>query len=156
MNIRISQQGATLAETVVIIAIVALLVVVVGLPFLRFRQQQALQNTTNAVIAVLNEARTKTLAAVNNTTYSVRLESDRVILFSGTTYNSADSTNQITIYESPITAQWNLQPTPGTTNVISFTRLTGATTNSGTITLSIPGGATRTVTIDLPGTITRS
>ena len=156
MNNTTQQKGVTLVEILVIVAIIGILFAIVGLPFLKFRQQQALQNTTNAVVSVINEARTKTLAAVNSSVYSVRIQSDRVILFSGASYNSADTTNQTTLFETPITGTWSLQPTPGTTDTITFVRLTGTTTNSGTITLSIPSGATRTVTISSLGTITRN
>ena len=140
----------TLLELVVIVAIVGLLITVVVLPLVRFRQQQALQNSTNAVVAVLNDARTKTLAAVNNTAYSARIESDRIILFTGTTYSSSASTNETILFETPVTGTASF----GTT-AVSFARLTGIASTSGIITLSIPNGTTRTITISTSGTITR-
>lgn len=143
-----TQSGLSAIELIVILAIVALLVVIGGLPFLKFRQQQALQNTTNAVVSLLNEARTKAIAGYDNTSYSVRVEQQQAIVFTGTTYSAGASTNQIVLFESPITG-------PSTPVTFSFARMKG-TTSSGTLTMSIPNGATRTITVTTTGAITRN
>lgn len=153
MKIPSLHKGLSLIETVVIVAVVVLLIAVVVAPLNTFRKNQALQNSTNAVVAVLNDARTKTLAAVNNTTYSARIESDRIILFTGTTYTSGASTNETVMLETSVTGSWSLQ---GGGSAVSFTRLTGVTSQYGTITLTSSGGTTRTVTITANGTITRN
>ena len=153
MKYHLPRTGFTLIELIVVIAIIGVLIGVVVLPLVKFRQQQALQNSTNAIVAVLNDARTKTFAALNNTSYSVYLSSTAATLFTGTTYSSGTSTNEVYTLEFPVTASWSLQ---GAGNSILFDRLKGTTSQYGTITLSISGGATKTVTITALGTVTRN
>ncbi|MBP6904563.1 MAG: type II secretion system protein [Candidatus Pacebacteria bacterium] len=146
------QSGVSALELIVVVAVIGLLIAVVVIPLSSFRQQQALQNSTNAVVAVLQDARTKTLAAVGNTAYGVRIESDRIILFTGTTYSSGASTNEAVSLETPVSAAWSL----GGGSTILFARLTGTASASGTITLSLPDGTSRIVTVTSSGTITRN
>ncbi len=153
MYTALKQRGVTIAEIVIIIAIIGLLTTVIALPFSTFRQRQALQNSTNAVVAALNEARTRTLAAVGNTYYSVRIESAQVIVFVGSTYSSSTSTNEQIAIETPVTVSWSLQ---GGGSSITFDRLTGTTSQYGTLTLSLPNGSTKTVTVSSLGTILRN
>ncbi len=147
------KNGLTVIELMVVVAIIALLVAVITVPFISFRKNQALQNTTNAVSAVLEDARTKTLAAVNNTSYGVHIDSDKTVLFSGATYDASATTNEVYFFEDPITASFALQ---GGGSNVRFSRLTGATGDYGTIILTIPGGSSHSVTISATGTIVRN
>lgn len=148
-----AQAGMTVIEIGIIIIVIGLILAVVVVPFSTFRQRQALQNSTNAVVAALNEARTRTLASVGNTYYSVRVESSQLIVFSGGSYISGAATNTAIAIESPVTASWSLQ---GGGSSVSFDRLKGTTSQYGTITLSLPNGSTKTVTVSALGTIVRN
>lgn len=150
---RLSNAGFSLIEIVITIAVISALVAVVGLPLSRFRDSQALQNTTATVAAVLDDARTKTLAALNNTSYGVRLTSVDVTLFAGTTYTAGAAGNDVYVFETPVTASWSVA---GAGNTILFDRLKGTTTSYGTITLRIPSGTTRTITISALGAVSRN
>ncbi|HWC57509.1 MAG TPA: type II secretion system protein [Candidatus Paceibacterota bacterium] len=145
--------GFSLLEVVIALAIIGLLVSVVSVPFAKFRRTQALENSTNAVVAVLNDARTKTFGAYDDSAYSVHLDTTVATLFSGTTYAQGAAGNESAPYEYPVTATWSIQ---GGGSIISFNRLTGTTASYGTITLGLPDGTTRTVTIGALGTITRN
>jgi type II secretory pathway pseudopilin PulG len=147
-------EGFSLIEIVLIIGIIGVLAAVVSLPFAKFRQTQALENTTNAVIAILNEARTRTLGAVGNTSYSVRVESDQAILFTGTSYNLSTPSNQILSFETPVTMT-GITLNGGGSNV-SFDRLKGTTSQNGTIILSLPNGLTRTILVSATGSVSRN
>ena len=145
-------RGFTLLELIVIVAIVGILLAV-SIPALsRFRQQQALQHTTEGLLALLADARTKTLAALNDTSYGVYLESTQATLFVGTTYIPNTPTNETYEFETPATATWNLTPSGAT---ISFARLTGSPSSHGTIELSIPSGTTKTITITALGALSK-
>ena len=146
-------KGFTLVEIIVVVAIVTVLTVVVSVSFSKFRKQQALQNTTNAITSILNEARTKTLSAYGNTYHSVKFESNRVVLFVGGTYDSGVVTNESYYYETPAIVSYSLQ---GGGSQISFDRLKGTTSQYGTITVSISGIGSYTITVSSVGAIVRS
>ena len=149
-----STKGFTIIELLIVLTILAVLVGVISLPVIRFRREQALQNTTNAVLTVINEARAKTLAGTNNTNYGVRFESDRAILFQGSTYQSTSGTNQIFLYESPVVL--GTVALFGGSSEITFDRLRGTTAQHGTLQLQLPSGTTRTITVTANGTVARN
>lgn len=142
-------------EIILVIAIIAILSTIIALPFSSFRQNQALQNTANTITATLEEARTKTIAGVNNSNYSVRFESSQIILFQGTTYSSSTSSNLYFPFETPITL--GSVTLNGGGSQISFNRLTGTTNQYGTISLVLPS-STRSVVITVAstGTVSRN
>lgn len=148
------QKGISVLEIVIIIAIVGALAAVITLPFNSFRQNQALQNTTNGVVSLLEQARTQTLAGVGNTNYSVHIESGQAVLFTGNTYTSGASTNVVFSYENPITLG-TLSLQGGGSNV-TFDRLTGKTSQYGTIQLVLSASRTTTITVSSTGTISRN
>lgn len=148
------KNGFTVLELLMVVAIVGVLAAIISLPFSKFRNAQALQNSTNAVVALLNSARTKTLAAVNNTSYSVRIESSRAILYTGTTYSASEQTNEIVTYESPVTLS-SISLNGGGSEV-KFNRLKGTTSQYGTITLTLPDNQTRIITVSATGSVTRN
>ncbi len=149
-----SIKGFTIIELLIVLTIVAVLVGVTSLPVIRFRREQALQNTTNAVLTVINEARAKTLAGTNNTNYSVRFESDRAILFQGAAYQSTSGTNQIFLYESPVVL--GTVALSGGGSEITFDRLRGTTAQHGTLQLQLPGFSSTTITVTTTGTVARN
>lgn len=147
-------KGFTIIELLIVLTIVAVLMGIASLPIIRFRREQALQNTTNMVFTVINEARAKTLAGSENTNYSVRLESDRAILFRGSTYQSSAVTNQIFLYESPVVLGTVAISGGGAT--ITFDRLRGTTAHHGTLQLQLPDNTARTITVTTTGTVARN
>lgn len=150
---RNKQSGISIVEILVVISIVVLLIAVIVPSFSKFRNAQALENTTDAVVSLINEARTRSLAAVNDTFYSVRIESDRAVLFDGATYSSGDADNEVLTFETPVTGSATLS---GGGSAITFDRLRGTTNQPGTITLSISDGTSHTVTISAVGTVMRN
>ena len=149
-----NKSGFTLIEIIVVIAIVGILAAIISSPFGKFRNAQALQNTTNAIVSVINSARTKTLASVNNTSYGVHIDSDRVILFTGISYNSEDATNQIVIFEPQVTLE-TLSLNGGGAEIL-FDRLKGTTSQYGTIVIDLPSGQSKTITVQATGSVLRN
>lgn len=145
--------GISIIEIILVLAVVALMFAIIVPSLISFRKNQAIQNSTNALVSLLEEARAKTLASYNNTFYSVFVDTDRATIFDGSSYSSTDSLNKVVFYESPIILQ-SISLNGGGSN-ISFERLKGTTTNYGTIILQIPSGSSKTITVSASGIVTR-
>lgn len=153
MAIRLYNKGITAIELLIVIGIVVVIGVITVPSLVSFRKDQALQNTTNAVVSLLQEARTKTTASYNNTVYSVILDTTSATMFTGTTYSASEPTNKVVSYEAPIVRQSITLNGGGST--VTFDRLKGTTAQHGTLVLGITGGASKTVTLSPSGVITR-
>ncbi|MEK7227872.1 MAG: prepilin-type N-terminal cleavage/methylation domain-containing protein [Patescibacteria group bacterium] len=147
------KKGLTLIELIMVVAVIAIIVAITVPALISFRKNQAIQNTTNAITSLLEEARTKTLASYNNTFYSVHFETDKATLFTGSTYSSSDTTNKVVLYDTPVVLQ-STSLSGGGVDVI-FDRLKGTTSKYGTIMVQIPSGTSKTITISSGGVITR-
>jgi type IV fimbrial biogenesis protein FimT len=154
MNKNFYNRGLSVVELIMVVAVVAILVAIVVPSFVSLRKNQALQNSTNSVVSLLQEARTKTLASYNNTFYSVYLGTNEITMFTGGTYSSSDSTNKVVSYESPVTLQSNSLNGGG--SQISFDRLKGTTSQYGTIVVGISGGSSKTITVSDSGIVSRN
>ncbi len=146
-------KGLTVVELLMTISIIGIIIAIIVPSLGEFRKNQSIQNSTNAVVSLLEEARTKTLASYNNTFYSVKIESDKATLFTGGTYSSGGTDNKIIFYESPVVLQ--SVSLNGSVTQVSFDRLKGTTSQYGTIILQIPSGVSRTITVSAGGIITR-
>ncbi len=148
------QSGYGILHFIIIIAVIGILLGVAAVPFFNFRQQQALENTTDAVVSILGEARAKTLAGYNSNTYGVRIEADKLVFFRGETYSASEPTNRITLYETGVSLQ--TLTLIGGGSVVRFDRLKGTASNHGTIVLQSSNGQTRTITITSTGSVKRN
>ncbi|MCC7436639.1 prepilin-type N-terminal cleavage/methylation domain-containing protein [Candidatus Nomurabacteria bacterium] len=147
------KKGLSLIEIIMVVAVLGIILTISVPGFVNFRKNQSIQNTTNSVVSLLEEARARTLASYNNTFYSVRIESNRAILFTGGTYSSSSPTNKTVPFESPVVLQ-SISLSGGGSE-IKFDRIKGTTSQYGTIVLQIPSGTSRTITINSGGVITR-
>ena len=111
-----------------------------------FRDQQALKNNTEDIISILNKARQNTLSSLNSTNYSVHFETNKVVLFVGSTYSSVNSSNEqfnlSSVVNIPISGGINV----GGGSDVVFERLTGETIG-GTIILRLISDSTKQKTI---------
>ncbi len=146
------KKGFTLLELIIAMAILAVISVIVLSTLQSFNNNQALDKDTQAVVAYLDEAKNKTIASKNAAQYGVRMASSSVTLFKGSSYNAADTENQTYTFNSVILI--NTLSLQGGGSDVVFMRLTGETSQNGTITLSsIRASSIRTVTIYKTGAI---
>lgn len=126
-------KGFSIIEMMIVIVIVSIISAIVLVSLASFRNEQALKNTTVDIVSLLNKARQNTLSSLNSTNYSVHFESDKAVLFSGNTYSSGDSGNEVINFSSVVTipASGGINISGGGSN-INFDRLTGSVSN-GTI-----------------------
>lgn len=123
--------GFTVVELLVVITIAAMLAVVAIAGFRNFVHHERLETAAQDLYTALSEARSATLASEQGQQYGVRIEDDRLIRFRGSSYNAADSANQITYFPG-VTATTTLSGGP----TIIFARQTGEASSSGTIRLT--------------------
>ncbi|MFA5773588.1 MAG: prepilin-type N-terminal cleavage/methylation domain-containing protein [Candidatus Paceibacterota bacterium] len=148
-------KGISIIEILIVISIIVIISAIAIPNFSKFHNQQALRNTTEDVISLLNEARNSTISSKNSNTYGVHFQSDKVILFAGSSFNDSPSNKQINLDSSviiPATGGINLN---GGGSDIIFARITGDTTNNGTIVIQLVSDTTqqKIITISKIGVI---
>lgn len=141
MNIS-KNKGITLIEVLIIIAIITIILSIVNISLTSFHNEQVLKNTTIDMVSLINKAKQNTLSSLDSTNYGVHFDTDKAVLFTGATYSSGASTNQISLFDSKVRI-----PSSGGLNIgggsnVVFERLTGDTIG-GTITLQLTSDASK-------------
>ncbi len=144
--------GFSILEIVIVFAILASLTAVFLPSFSAFRDEQLLKNTTDDIVAILNQARTHTLSSKNSNFYSVHFESDKATLFTGGTFTQGLADNVVVGFDSRVTLpSANVSLNGGGADVI-FDRLSGDSSTYGTITIELASDASKTKTINVEQT----
>ncbi|MBI2100754.1 MAG: type II secretion system protein [Candidatus Vogelbacteria bacterium] len=120
------KRGFTLLEFLIVVGIIALLTSLVLWPFANFRDEKLLDGAAEDILTFLNEARTRTLSSDGATAYGVYFESAKMTLVPDN--KEVVWPNRLTISEIALT---------GGGATLMFKRLTGATAESGTVTVSL-------------------
>lgn len=138
-------------ETIVVVAVLVLIIAVVLYSLSTLKRSQAMKNAVGDVLSSIDKARSMSFASVNSTTYGVHFQSDKVVVFSGTTYSSGASGNDnINITTPASITNVTLNGSSGTSGDIYFTRLSGIPNQTGTVTITV-GASTKTITIATTG-----
>lgn len=144
--------GFTLIELLVIIAILGFLSTIIIGTFIDFRKSHALEKDTELIVEVLRQARNQTISSKNASLYGVHFGTSAITLFTGSAYNASSPSNQV--YPLNGTDSIVTISLLGGGNSIVFQRLSGETSQSGTITISSPStGKTKVVTIYKTGVV---
>jgi prepilin-type N-terminal cleavage/methylation domain-containing protein len=148
LKIKINK-GISLIEILVVISILAIIVAIVVPNFSKFHNQQALLNTTEDVISLLNEARNNTISSKDSNTYGIHFETSKATLFAGTTYVINSSNKQI-IFDKAVSIPLSggIILNGGGSDVV-FDRLTGETTKYGTVIVRLISDASSQKTINI-------
>lgn len=142
--------GFTLVEIVVAIGIMIALASVIVSGFLNFRKASLLNASAEIVASELLGARTKTLSSEGGYQYGVHFQSDRVVLFRGATYSAGDPNNVETVL--PSAAEISAITLTGGGADLVFARLTGATSQNGSVTVRVKSDVARTRTVSVTQT----
>jgi prepilin-type N-terminal cleavage/methylation domain-containing protein len=147
-----SKSGFTAVELLVVLGIMALIAMIFLSTFISFRKNQALISDTDTVIEVLRQARNQTLTSKNSSVYGVHFGTGTITIFTGSTYTSGAAGNQDFLLNSEDTIL-TVSLTGGGRDVV-FDRLTGESSQSGTIVVSSQNiSQSRTVTVYKTGLI---
>jgi len=140
-----NQIGVTFIEVLFVCAILGVLVAIAVPSFLYFYQYSDINNSTEKIIGILRESYNKTLASQNQSSYGVHFESQKYVLFKGTTYNSSSSDNQN--YQLPTDVEiYDIGLVGGGSEVV-FDRLTGETEQYGKVSLRLKSNPAKEETI---------
>jgi Tfp pilus assembly protein FimT len=148
-------KGMSAVELLVVVGVLIIISTIVFPKLSKFHKQQALDNTAEDVVSLLNEARNNTISSKNSTTYGIHFMTDRAILFDGASYVESPNNKSIIFDEYVSIDDDNGIALNGGGDDILFTRLTGDTEDYGTITIELVSDATRqkVVTVNKIGII---
>ena len=111
---------------------------------------QALSNDEEQVIALLNEARSRTVSGDQNMQYGVHIQTNKVVLFQGTVFSDGIATNREVLFDSGNHAE-SISLGGGVSDAI-FKKMTGETDGYGTFLLkNASGSSQKTITITKVG-----
>lgn len=137
-------------EILVSLAVLAVILTATFQAILSFRASSDLDATSEQAVSFLSEARNKTLASKGDTQYGVRFNLDRFILFSGALFASSTAGNKE--YRLPGDIEISSIAFAGAIKDSLFSRLTGETSGSGTVTLRIKTDTSRTRVVTITST----
>ena len=140
------KSGITLIELLISIAIIAVIAVLAMSGFNSFRESAQLNEAHSAILAILRDARSRTLSAEKNTQYGVHFETNQVVLFPGSSYNSGSSSNES--YIMPSLTRISSINFGGPSDII-FSRLTGFASVFGTTTIESISNPQKTKSITI-------
>ncbi|MFA6301025.1 MAG: type II secretion system protein [Candidatus Paceibacterota bacterium] len=145
------KQGITAIELIIVLAVLGIIFSIVIPQFSTMRKNQVLKSAVSDVLSALDEAKSKTLASLDSSSYGVHLESDKVIIFKGTVFLVNDANNETMNITTPASiSNVTLAGISGNTGDIFFNRLSGSPNVTGTITISVPS-ISKIITISAAG-----
>lgn len=148
----LKKRGYTAIEILLVIGIMGILVSIIGLSFSAFRNSNILFVETENIVSLISQARNDTLSSKNDTVYGVHVESNRVVLFEGSTFSEPDPENiEISLDTSVMLTDIVLN----SGSDIVFKRLSGKTDGHGTMLLVLTSATTtrKTITIYATGLV---
>lgn len=135
-SLNIKETGFSLIELLVVIALLSIVLVFVSINLFSPSEKAKLDSISTNVVSTLREAQNK---AINTDTqgesqaneYGVHFESDKFILFQGTSFDSGDEKNFVINLPGSITITPNLPcpSPPGDCNNIVFEKISGEVSN---------------------------
>jgi prepilin-type N-terminal cleavage/methylation domain-containing protein len=147
-RLKINEQGInlgfTLVEVIVVIGILSVLASFGGLITMDFYRSYAFNAERDTVIAILQKARSQSLANINNSAHGAHFGSGQYVIFQGSVYNSASSLNQNIPAGVGMTVS-------GPTDIV-FAQLSGDVNPGGSLTLT-DGKRSAEITINSEGRI---
>lgn len=137
----------SILEIVVVLSILIMLTAASVSSLSSYRDKQVLNGESAQVLAILNKARSQTLASKSQLTYGMYVVSDRVTLYTGPLFASvpADYEEYVLHHSVSIT---NISLNGGGSDIL-FDRLTGETTAYGTFRITLLSDASQYHTIKI-------
>ncbi len=139
------RSGFSFLEVIAVIAISAIILSITVASFTTLRKSKTLGAEALSVLSLIEKARGDTLGSKDALQYSVHFETTKAVLFSGTSYSAGNSSNISVVLNSTVQIK-TISLTGGGSNV-TFDRLTGKTSQNGSIILSLTSSTSTIKTI---------
>ncbi len=143
-------RGVTLIETLVAVAIMAMISGVVLASLNNFRAQKTMDAAVEQVLAAFSQAHFDTISSRNDKQYGIHIDTDKVVYFIGPTYTAGLSTNVVYRFVVPVEIV-NISLAGGGNEVL-FERLSGGTNQSGTFDVRAKSNNSLKTTVTVNGT----
>jgi len=143
------KKGFTVIELLIVIAVLGIILSIVLPQFSKIKENQVLKNGVADVLSSINKARSQTLSSLNSSEYGVHFQSDRVIIFKGTSFDSGAGDNETINIISPATI--STITILGGGEDIYFNRLSGTPSTTGSVVVS-SANFSKTIVISATGT----
>ncbi|HVU06548.1 MAG TPA: prepilin-type N-terminal cleavage/methylation domain-containing protein [Candidatus Paceibacterota bacterium] len=127
-------RGFNIVELLLVIAILSLVVGVSVQSYVNFSRAQSLAASASALAGALRDARARTLASVSASQYGVKTDTNIFTVFKGSSFSSSTPGNETFTFPYPVAAS-----SSSSMRTVTFTRVTGNASASGTIDLYLPG-----------------
>ncbi len=138
--------GFTIIEVLLVMVIGGVLLAITLAALRTVRQHVDIDAATHQIIAALQLARNKTLASQDQSSYGVHFESNKYVLFKGTTYNASASDNEVHTLAARLEI-YNIGLAGGSD--VIFDRIYGTTSNAGAVSIRLTDEPTNTRTISI-------
>lgn len=142
-----NEQGFTLIELLISIAVLALISAVLVVGYSAFSKSIELKTAAFKVLDVLNLAHERTVASLATSNYGVHFEQTQYVLFKGVVYSVSDANN--IFYPLPSLLEITDITLAGGGADVVFDRLTGKTSQSGSLIVRLVNDVARSKTITI-------
>lgn len=148
-------KGFTLIEIMVVVAIVLVLSAIAIVSLSAMQERILLNSMASGLVFHLEESRSRSVAGVQGQPHGIYFDTDYYVQFRGEEYDPNDSTN--TVHELDPRLELSTDILSGEESII-FSRITGATEESHTVTISLKkqGGNSQSVVVGVGGDITHN
>lgn len=144
--INVSNRGLTLIEIIAALSIFFILAAIGIVAFSNQNKNALLAHARALVISEINYARSKTLASEEKNSWGIHFETARIVRFKGGVYSSSDPANvAINLPGGVEISSINFGGSPD----LVFERLTGRTSNIGSVRISLNSNAQASTTINI-------
>lgn len=143
----------SLAELLIVIAVLVIIFSIVLPQFSEVREKQVLKSAVGDILSSLSKAQAQTLASVDSSSYGVNFESDRIIIFKGTVFSEEDVNNEVINIVSPANiSNVSLGGVSASSGNMYFNRISGSPSKAGTISVAT-SNFTKIITISATGSV---
>ena len=139
-------------ELLTVIIILSVIMSITFYFFGGFGKKDALEKDIAGLIAFVRDARLLSIASKDAMPFGIHIENDKAVLFEGSTYVPGGTNEKVIVFSDKV-YMYSYSLNLGIPDIV-FARLTGNTSNFGTITLSLKdNSASTSITILRTGVV---